>query len=415
MMTPGRILTTTSAVVLAAIVVLLNVRLYTKPDKAVYGADTINMNQLKHLRYLSRIQRDGAALQMQSMYPEGFVFFNSLYGLAWAEFSHSVTPSSPLWNEAYSEVSVALSEVQSNSGKMTFEKDLPLPYGAFFNGWSGYLMASRLLMDTKKDSADIVTFREQCDQIAAAVQLCVYPESYAEQAWPADVVMCMATLSLHDKMFTPQYQGVIMGWVQAVKGSLDEYGLIPHKVRPCSGETIESARGSSQALMLSMLPHIDDGLAMDQYAGFRQNFMDTRLGLFGIREYPLSTSGNGDIDSGPVVLQMGAAATIVGIRAAAMNNDHLLAHRLSQGIEAFAAATTSSHEKRYLFGTLPVADAFLAWAHSSTPLYPNPPLWIPVRFHTISLLVIAAPFLLMLLRRLTPLRPLTPSEKQREE
>ena len=56
-----------------------------------------------------------------------------------------------------------------------------------------------------------------------------YLESYAGQAWPADNILCIASLSKHDKVLPPQYKSTISTWVTRIKGKLDaKTGMIPH-------------------------------------------------------------------------------------------------------------------------------------------------------------------------------------------
>jgi hypothetical protein len=68
------------------------------------------------------------------------------------------------------------------------------------------------------------------------------------------------------------------------------------------------------ALMLIFLKTFDEQFARDQFVLFKENFVDSEFGLVGVREYPKGTSGDSDIDSGPVIMNFGAAATIVACR-----------------------------------------------------------------------------------------------------
>ena len=128
------------------------------------------------------------------------------------------------------------------------------------------------------------------------------------------MLVSVASLSLHDKLFEPKYAQTIRDWLEKVKNQYDVNGMIPHSVRPSDGRPIEKARGSSQALMLIFLRDIDQQLASDQFKLFKEKFIDTKFGLTGIREYPKGEFGMGDVDSGPVVFGFGGAATIVGMQ-----------------------------------------------------------------------------------------------------
>jgi hypothetical protein len=98
--------------------------------------------------------------------------------------------------------------------------------------------------------------------------------------------------------------------------------------------------------------------------------------------------GHEDIDSGPVIWGIGGAASVVGQRAAAANGHDDLYLGLRNSLEAFGVAHTFFGEKTYLFGQLPMADAFIAWGNAveqvpATGRYPKP--W---SIHLASLLLL---------------------------
>ncbi len=127
---------------------------------------------------------------------------------------------------------------------------------------------------------------------------------------------------------------------------------------------MESARGSSQSLILNFLIEIDADYARLKFPIYKKYFLDYRLGLPGIREYPKGQPGNGDIDSGPVVWGIGGAASIVGQRVLALYGETAAAIGIRNSIETFAWGQSNKNEKHYLFGAAPIADAFIAWSNS---------------------------------------------------
>jgi hypothetical protein len=153
-----------------------------------------------------------------------------------------------------------------------------------------------------------------------------------------------------------------------------ETGLIPHSFSLINNKGME-VRGSSLSLMLSFLPNIDPIFAQNQYKVYKNLFVQNKLGLPAVREYQIGISGGGDIDSGPVIWDVGGSASIVGIRAAAENGDFELAKSLRNSIEAFAFSTNYGGEKKYLFGQLPVIDGFMAWSNASILAANEPKNW----------------------------------------
>jgi hypothetical protein len=140
--------------------------------------------------------------------------------------------------------------------------------------------------------------------------------------------------------------------------------------------------------MLCLLPEIDSMFAEEQFVLYEQYFVTARLGLPGIREYPAGIDGNGDIDSGPVIWGIGGAASVVGQRAAAANGREDLYVGLRNSLEAFGAAYPLFGKKKYLFGQLPMADAFIAWGNAVEKVPANGRYPKPWGIHLVSLLLL---------------------------
>jgi hypothetical protein len=171
-------------------------------------------------------------------------------------------------------------------------------------------------------------------------------------------------LALHDRIYSPKYQPLIKRWLRMTRANQDSLGLIPHEVDAREGTVLVPARGSSQSLMLAILPEIDSAYARQQFALYKRHFTDYRLGLPGIREFPNGVIGFADIDSGPVLFQIGGAASIVGRRTMQQYKETTLAIGLRNSIEAFGIPWTQDRQKAYLWGALPIADAFIAWSNA---------------------------------------------------
>lgn len=358
-----------------------NYSLYYNPtfienEKGIYNEDLYH--QLQFLK--EELHNKQAGKQMQNIFPEGFMFINSLYALSWINFLEEVKPNSELYKEGTKEIDWTIKEIYSKEAKSIFNTSLPLEYGAFYSGWSNYVLGQKLLLQSKKgimsDSTQINLFKDKCNQISLATQKSVSPylESYYRQTWAADMVLCMASLNLYKEFFEKkneeqskitEYDRVTKEWIEKVKTRLDSTtGLIPHACEESQGFTDETARGSSQSLTLNFLPQIDSVFAKSQYEIYKELFIEEHFGLNGVREYPKNTEGEGDIDSGLIVLGIGGASSIVGQRAAAQNNDWTLYHELRNCIETFGATYTYNKQKKYIFGQLVMVDAFAAWSNS---------------------------------------------------
>ncbi|MEL6970648.1 MAG: hypothetical protein AAFZ63_03520 [Bacteroidota bacterium] len=375
----------------------LNIRLWYQPSIQTEAAGRYNIDLYHQLKYL-RIQmhEKDAAQSMQEFYPEGFVFTHALYALSWVGLVESTTDEY-LRQEAIEEVRWSLTQLETDEAREIFPADMStLPYGVFYQGWVNYTRGRYLgiLVEPAQDSVQLARFQTTCTQIAHGIERHHTPFlfSYHFGCWPADNVVALTSLSLHDQLFPARFDEVRKGWLAQMREKMDEFGLLPHQVDLSTGATVENARGSSQSLMLAFWPLIDSTFAQDQYKRYQRHFVDERLGLPGIREYAHGISAAGDIDAGPVIWDIGGSASVVGMGTVAQYKDAALYAGLRNSMEGFGGALTFRKKKRYLLGQLPMADAFIAWSHSRVP----PELWgahRPIRFTTI--LSLTLPMLLL--------------------
>lgn len=326
-------------------------------DKDVYA-------QLQHLKY--EMHTDAAANKMQRIFPEGFAFQNALYGLTWCDLITDKTEES-IQQEALTEIDWAIEELLSENGTELFNENLTPKYGVFYRGWTNYLIGKRLIIDdTPKNLRNL--YDKNCYELAEAYDNSSTPflESYYMASWPADNMVAIASLALRNDIVYESHPPITMpikSWVQKVKASVDEQGRIPHAVNWKTGKSVQESRGNSMSLMLCFLKDIDLDFAQEQFDSYKKDFVDSRLGLPGIREHHKGITKGGDIDSGPVIWEIGGAASIVGQRTAALYGDWNTFQGLRNNIELFGAAYTWQGKKKYLFGQMPMADAFIAWSN----------------------------------------------------
>lgn len=361
-----RVLIAIPLIFLMILMVIINAKLVGRPEWEGIHEDTIHADLVKELKGLQSALNNDADVTMQNIYPEGYVFLNAIYALAWSSFLQEHR-SNRFLTDGLSEMNKAWYKINSSEGRAPFSQALHLPYGSFYNGWSSYVLGSKLSLEQKekRSKEEIEQFREQCAKIANAIREKTYPVSYSGGAWPADVMVCVASLALHDKLFESEYKGVIHDWISEVRKHVDSKGMIPHSVYPDDGTVKEDARGSSLALMLIFLKDIDPELAEEQFKFFKDNFVNTRLGLTGIREYAKGESGSGDVDSGPVILGFGGAASIVGMQTLSRYDEKELGITVRNAVEALAFGFNEQGERRFFLGLIPVADAFIAWSHAN--------------------------------------------------
>jgi len=387
--------------VILILMLIVNDKIHYSPEERITGHDSINYDLLKELRGLKNSLHENADIEMQHRYPEGYIFLNAVYGLAWCNFMEGLDRESEYFKEGHAEIQRTFNKIDSDIGRSSFNEDLSLSYGAFYTGWSTYLLGRKLYLEplSKRKEGEVAYFKQKCESIASSVNEKIYPESYYGSAWPADVVLCMATLALHDKLFGPHYSEAIKNWLSKVKTKLDIRGLIPHSSNPEDGVPIENARGSSQSLMLVFLHSLDKEFAQEQFAIYKTNFVDSKFGLTGIREYAKDDLGAGDVDSGPIILQFGSAATIVGMQTLSLYGEVEMSLRIRNAIEAFGFPFKKGDQKTYLFGLLPMADAFITWANSvEAKQGSSPPSFTTFHTYSVFIFIILLAFLYILLK-----------------
>src|SRR6476620_5407047 len=92
---------TLALLLFSSYVLYLNIKLYYRPAFLGYGDTHINTDVQKQLHFLKTAMHNGADRNMQQVFPEGYVFMNSLYGLSQAEMANGLTGDA--YAEAYLE------------------------------------------------------------------------------------------------------------------------------------------------------------------------------------------------------------------------------------------------------------------------------------------------------------------------
>lgn len=359
----------------AIILIVANVRLFFGAGS---GSDAVQLRSLD-----SALNRDAAA-DMQVLFPEGFVFTHALRGLACVaavEKTSDPATRAPLIEQARA----SLAALESDQAAGPFAGVDDPPSGIFLNAWRARLRAGLIAVAPEGPvrDADANVLRQECNRIAAALResrspfLCSYPS----QSWPADSVVAAAALRAAERVFDDRpYAKATDDWITRAKQLTDPAtGLLPHRTDPTTGATLAGPRGPSKSLMNVFLPEIDPVWAAEHYRAFRSRFVDSVLGVTGVREHPIGVSGRGDVDSGPLIFGLSTSASVVAIGAVRANGDVALAEALSHGAEMGGFPYSIGGRKRYALGLLPVGDALLVWARTR-PREGNtmPGTWPPI-------------------------------------
>jgi hypothetical protein len=318
--------------------------------------------QRQQQRYLQRALDDGAAEQMQTTFPEGFVFTQALIGLAAAQ---SAEPGD---TSALAAVRRAEQGLDSPAGTGRFAGQSRPVNGVFWAGWSLLLAVERARLSGTATDAQDVRARAQPLLAALTADPDGFLESYPGRVWPVDNVVAVAALARANTLVRiPGAAATVAAWpARTARVRSAGTRLLPHELNP-DGTVAEGPRGSSQALLLAFEPDIDPALAAADYRSFVDTFVVRRVGLVGVREFPPGTDNRGDEDSGPLLFGVSATASAVALAAALRQQDRPLVRALNAEAELLGVPVVRDGARRYGGGLLPVGDAFLAWARAQPP------------------------------------------------
>jgi len=322
------------------------------------------------LRKLREELKDGAAERMQSYFPEGACFLNTLYGLAWANLA-----SSPdLREEAIVEIRRALKGHESPAALEPFRWDTQVRRGAFWLGQRNLVLAKYLQLKPRDEHLTSLTeeFHENAHQYHSAIMEAPFHqiESYDYSCWPADAPMGLASLKIHDDMFATTYSEAINVWTDFHRAhGWKETALPPGKLEYRTGRHLEPARGCANSLIISVMAEVDPDYAAELYRDYQQHFQIARCGFAMFREYPADQTYQADVDSGPIIMGAGVTATGIGLAAARAVGDKEMEREIRDLSDMFGFPSKGTNPAgqptiRYLGGLLPMGDAFLAWGYS---------------------------------------------------
>ena len=355
-------------IALILFVLFLNLRLYSTsvlPKNNEALPRTI-LAQLKSNRFAID---HGAGEKMQGLFPEGFYFCYALHGLTWINVA--------LRDSSYSDRAIAESEwclghLESEEGKAAFPQGLAPERGMFYSSWKAHLLAGIVLLDQGRDQEQLGRLRSECDSIADALRKSSTPflASYIDQSWPCDTVPAIHAMKMYDHVTGEErYRDLIEQWLKETKSRLDpQTGLIPHFCRADNGQPIQTARATSQVIMLRFLVDVEPEFADEQYKIFRREFYAPLLGLPGFREHPSQSKlQGGDVDSGPLVLGRSLSATVSGMGIAQVFGDQAQSEAISACGESAGFPWTQNEHKSYVAKVMPIGDIMVAYNHSSLP------------------------------------------------
>ncbi|MGD9033791.1 MAG: hypothetical protein PVH02_14065 [Desulfobacteraceae bacterium] len=226
------------------------------------------------------------------------------------------------------------------------------------NAHGAYLGYLNLLLGMHRLASGEVKYASLNDRITAKLirHLRASPilmiESYPGEVYPADNCFAIGSIGLHQRVTGRDHTDVLEPWIKRLrKHYVDpKTGLLIQSVSKHTGSVLDAPRGSGTAFGLFAVHYADPELARDLYRGIKRSLAGTCLGFGAVREYPNGINGQGDIDSGPIMLGYGLSATGFTIAGARMMGDDRYFEHLFAMAHLFGAPINRGDRREYLSG-----------------------------------------------------------------
>jgi hypothetical protein len=407
------------AIFFACAIIFINYRLYNTVQIVENEDGKVNVEVVKQLHFLQdELENKGMAERQQEFYPEGLIFAHTNYALAWIEILKTIKPETDLYKNGKAQVLKSLKILNEGTTKNIFSADMNPENGVFYNGWKAYVQGEYLELENRKleignltvgrnemeviDTAVLNDYKRTCAALSAAFQTRLndsitnnlFLESYSGGVWVADNIIAVAALKRFSSIEKDEKTAKLVEiWTKRLENQYQST-LISHTVDYKTGLETDAARGCSQSLILCFLPELDSTFARKHYDIYIKNYKDSHFGLPFLREYErydARAENGGDVDSGPVIWNVGPVASLMIQKAAKLNGDFSTANALRNEAECFGFAYTNSTEKYYLGGKIPIADCFLAYLNADNVQYAtqlNQTFWWRLPFQILSSLLL---------------------------
>lgn len=167
--------------------------------------------------------------------------------------------------------------------------------------------------------------RDQVETLSAEIDSSPHGliDDYPGQCYPTDIIGAITGIHRADTVLKTDHSTFVQ---RAMRGfqppQADPYGLPPYNSNANSGAPQSDSRGCGTSFALICSPEIWPLAAQAWYQSYDAHFWQKRMGLVGFCEFAKETPKDqvfSDVDSGPVVLGFGFAASAFSTGAARIN------------------------------------------------------------------------------------------------
>ena len=229
------------------------------------------------------------------------------------------------------------------------------------HGYLGYANLALSMLRLVDSSSSQASLNDQLtDALGSRLEAAPHGlfETYPGEAYPSDIAMVAASIALHDCAVGRPERAFMPAWRARFRRYIDrDSGLLYQAADARTGSPIDAPRGSGTAIAVYATAFVDRDLSRELYAALRRQALSV-LGFGMMREYPAGQRGDGDIDSGPVLLGVGVSATGFALAAARLHGDRELFTQLYRTVDLFGVPLRDARGRHFMSGG-PLGNAIL--------------------------------------------------------
>ncbi len=163
-------------------------------------------------------------------------------------------------------------------------------------------------------------------------------DSFPDACWPFDTIPPLVALKLSDALDRESRSARAVErhlvWIET-RGRDAATGLPASHVDRHHAPDGSPPRGCDLSLRVGLMKLLDESRAQQLYRSYVRRFWSERILIAGFREYPRGHTGREDVDSGPILLGLGMAASAFGLNATRAAGDSLRELRLGLSLFKF--------------------------------------------------------------------------------
>ena len=244
-------------------------------------------------------------------------------------------------------------------------------HSLFLDGEIALMLAARRVVEEKPEYKPLLT--ERVNAIVGRFQKSLRRllESYPDECWMFDHCVALDAIKMADYLDGSDHSALIHDWLAMARQKLEDpkSGLLISSFTE-DGTPLDGPEGSSIWMVTHSLQLLDEDFARDQYQRARKELGEITLGFGYAHEWPQSSKGTADIDSGPIIpgFEISAGSSGMAFIGASTFDDGKFLASLDATLD-FAAFPSRTHGRLKYCASNQVGDAALLYAATLGPLW----------------------------------------------